>query len=203
MWECAVILGLIVVALGSRKAARAMWTLRARALTPALSRVLSRWVRARSYSEEEFFRADGAPEAWIDRRKRAIDRLSQFFHARHPRSAAWGDTIREGFSDLRFTDANRVPLPFARFMRERFNLCSVVTASDGPRLLDLDGQWTLDVSGAYGVNVAGFGRYKEWMARGLERVKDLGPVWGRSIPSSPRTSPSCAPSRSSMTCPST
>jgi glutamate-1-semialdehyde 2,1-aminomutase len=135
-------------------------------------------VRARSYSDEEFFRADGAPEAWIDRRKRAIDRLSQFFHARHPRSAAWGDTIREGFSDLRFTDANRVPLPFARFMRERFNLCSVVTASDGPRLLDLDGHWTLDVSGSYGVNVAGFARYKEWMARGLERVKDLGPVLG-------------------------
>ncbi len=145
---------------------------------PALSRGLSRWVRARSYSDEEFFRADGAHEAWVDRRKRAIDRLSRFFHARHPRSAAWGDTIREGFSDLRFTDANRVPLPFARFMREHFNLCSVVTASDGPRLQDLDGNWTLDVSGSYGVNVAGFARYKEWMARGLERVKELGPVLG-------------------------
>ena len=63
-------------------------------------------------------------------------------------------------------------------MRERFELCSVVTASDGPYLHDLDGHWTLDVSGSYGVNVAGFARYKEWMARGLERVQDLGPVLG-------------------------
>jgi glutamate-1-semialdehyde 2,1-aminomutase len=91
---------------------------------------------------------------------------------------AWGDAIRSSFSDLRFTDANRVPLPFARFMREHFNLCSVVTASEGPRLRDLDGHWTLDVSGSYGVNVAGFARYKEWMARGLERVRELGPVLG-------------------------
>ena len=34
------------------------------------------------------------------------------------------------------------------------------------------------MSGSYGVNVAGFARYKEWMARGLERVRDLGPVLG-------------------------
>jgi glutamate-1-semialdehyde 2,1-aminomutase len=62
---------------------------------------------------------------------------------------------------LRFTDANRVPFPFVRLMREKFNLCSVVTASDGPKLRDLDDHWTLDVSGSYGVNVAGFERYKE------------------------------------------
>ena len=34
------------------------------------------------------------------------------------------------------------------------------------------------MGGSYGVNVAGFARYKEWMARGLERVRDLGPVLG-------------------------
>jgi glutamate-1-semialdehyde 2,1-aminomutase len=38
--------------------------------------------------------------------------------------------------------------------------------------------WTLDVSGSYGVNVAGFERYKEWIQRGGERVKELGPVLG-------------------------
>ena len=69
-----------------------------------------------------------------------------------------------------------MPLPFARFMQEHFNLASVVTASDGPRLRHLDGHWTLDVSGSYGVNVAGSARYEEWMARGLERTQDLGLV---------------------------
>ncbi|HKW93874.1 MAG TPA: aminotransferase class III-fold pyridoxal phosphate-dependent enzyme, partial [Methylomirabilota bacterium] len=98
--------------------------------------------------------------------------------AAYPRSRAWAAEVGPGFSDLRFADANRVPFPFARVMRERFELCSVVTASDGPRLLDIDGHATLDVGGSYGVNVAGFGRYKEWMAKGLERVRDLGPVLG-------------------------
>jgi glutamate-1-semialdehyde 2,1-aminomutase len=76
--------------------------------------------------------------------------------------------VREGFSDIRFADANRVPFPFARMMREKFDLTTVVTESDGPHLRDLDGQWSLDVSGSYGVNVAGFERYKEWIERGCE-----------------------------------
>ena len=37
-----------------------------------------------------------------------------------------------------------------------------------------DGNWTLDVSGSYGLNVVGFERYKEWIAKGCERVKELG-----------------------------
>jgi glutamate-1-semialdehyde 2,1-aminomutase len=63
-------------------------------------------------------------------------------------------------------------------MRQHFDLASVVTASEGPRLRDLDGHWTLDVSGWYGVNVAGVERYKDWMAKGFERVRELGPVLG-------------------------
>ena len=164
--------------LAARRAAIAARTLRAAALTPRLSRYLSGWVRARSYSDEQFFRADGAGEPWIERRKAGIDRLSSLFEAKHPRSRAWGDAIRDSLSDLRFTDANRVPFPFARVMRERFSLCSVVTESNGPWLRDLDGQWTLDVSGSYGLNVAGFSRYKEWMAKGLERVASAGPGAG-------------------------
>jgi glutamate-1-semialdehyde 2,1-aminomutase len=45
-------------------------------------------------------------------------------------------------------------------------------------LRDLDGGWSLDVSGSYGLNVAGFDRYKEWIQKGWDRVKDLGPVLG-------------------------
>ena len=168
--------GLLLMA--GRKLARVLYTLPARALTPTLSRALARWVRPRPYGDEAFFRADGGDEADVERRKHGLDRLARQLRELSPRSRAWGDTIREGFSDLRFADANRVPPPFARFMREHFNLCAVATASDGPRLQDLDGHWTLDVSGSYGVNVAGVGRYKAWMARGVERVQDLGPVLG-------------------------
>jgi glutamate-1-semialdehyde 2,1-aminomutase len=160
------------------KLVTALLTLRAMALTPTLSRRLSTWVKSRDYSDEEFFRADGAEERWIELRAKAIDRLAVFFQAHYAQSIAWGNEIRDSLSDLRFTDANRVPFPFVRLMREKFNLCSVVTASDGPKLRHLDGHWTLDVSGSYGVNVAGFERYKEWLQKGWEHVKDLGSVLG-------------------------
>src|SRR5262249_21859321 len=151
-------------------------TLRASALTPRLSRWLSGWVRPMSYSDERFFLTDGATDAWVERRKAGIDRLCETLEARSPHSRAWSNRIRGGLSDLRFTDAIRVPFPFARFMRARFDLGAVVTESRGPWLRDLDGQWTLDVGGSYGLNVAGFSRYKQWMARGLELVAELGPV---------------------------
>jgi glutamate-1-semialdehyde 2,1-aminomutase len=172
----AAVLGIAALALGQIVGALA--TLRARALGPALHRRLARWVKPRSYPDAEFFRADGAGESWAARRRQGLERLAAGLRAAYPRSRAWAAEVGPGFSDLRFTDANRVPFPFARVMRERFELCAVVTASDGPRLLDLDGHSTLDVGGSYGVNVAGVGRYKEWMARGLDRVRDLGPVLG-------------------------
>jgi glutamate-1-semialdehyde 2,1-aminomutase len=160
------------------KLTRTLLTIRAKAFMPMISRFLSGWVKTNDYTGQDFFRADGADEKTGLQRQEAFDRLANQFQERHPRSVAWGDAIRESFSDLRFTDASRVPFPFARLMRERFNLCSVVTESEGPNLRDIDDHWSLDVTGSYGVNVAGYDKYKEWMQRGWERVKDLGPVLG-------------------------
>jgi glutamate-1-semialdehyde 2,1-aminomutase len=172
------VVGLLLTLLVLRTLATAFMTMRATALTPALSKRLARWVGSRDYGVGEFFQADGAPEAWAVIRREGLDRLAEGLRTEGPQSLAWGNAIRESFSDLRFTDANRVPFPFVKVMRERFNLATVVTASDGPRLQDLDGRWTLDVSGSYGLNVAGFDRYKDWIRDGWERVKDLGPVLG-------------------------
>ena len=171
-------MGVLIVLLGARRLATTLVTLRARALAPTLLRRLAGWVGRSDYSDEAFFRADRAQEIWVTRRRQGIERLARFFREHHPKSAAWGDAMRETFSDLRFTDANLVPFPFARFMREHFNLAAVVTASDGPRVRDLDDHWALDCGGSYGVNVAGSARYKDWMARGLERVRYLGMVLG-------------------------
>jgi glutamate-1-semialdehyde 2,1-aminomutase len=173
--------GLVALWLGARitRTVRGgLATLRAVALVPMMSRRLAKWVKARDYSGDEFVRADGAGEPWAERRQRGLDRLARRLQEQYARSIAWGNGVRESFSDLRFTDASRVPFPFMRVMLEKFNLCSVVTASDGPRLKNLDGNWTLDVSGSYGLNVAGFDRYKAWMAQAWERVKGLGPVLG-------------------------
>jgi glutamate-1-semialdehyde 2,1-aminomutase len=179
VWMLAALgIGLAVAVLFLLRMGRAVRVLRATSFAPAIARILSAWVKTNEYSGPAFFRADGADEETVAARQRALDRLAAHFQNEHPQSIAWGDRIRDSFSDLRFTDAGRVPFPFARVMRERFNLCSVVTASEGPRLRDIDERWTLDVTGSYGVNVAGYDQYKEWMRNGWERVKDLGPVLG-------------------------
>jgi glutamate-1-semialdehyde 2,1-aminomutase len=174
----AALAGLLLCIYAARRLLVTVMTLRAVALMPALSRKLSNWVKSSDYTEAQFLRADGAQETWAEIRQKALQRLSQLLNSQQAQSIAWANSIRESFSDLRFTDANRVPFPFVRVMREKFNLCSVVTASRGPRLQNLDGHWTIDVSGSYGVNVAGFDRYKEWIQRGWDQVKDLGPVLG-------------------------
>jgi glutamate-1-semialdehyde 2,1-aminomutase len=177
-----ILLGLLLLAVAIRFACRKVVTIfmtwRALAFAPAFSRRLSNWVRSVNYSDQEVFGADGASKRWVEVRNHAIDRLAGFFTTHCPKSIAWGNEIRGSFSDLRFTDANRVPFPFARIIREKFNLCSVVTESKGPKLRDLDGNWNLDVSGSYGLNLAGFDRYKDWMEKGLKKVADLGPVLG-------------------------
>src|SRR5262245_35030164 len=144
------------------RAPRLLADWRARSLTPALSRRLSRWVKSLDYTGDDFFRADGAGPEWVQRRKLAFEELRAVLEQRSKQARSWSEGVREGLSDLRFADANRVPFPFARRMREDFDLCTVVTASEGPRLLDLDGHWTLDVGGSYGVNVVGYDQYKEW-----------------------------------------
>jgi len=172
------LLAALLAAWSLRLLTRALVTVPALAPMPMVSRRLAGWLRARAYTEDELLRADGADGAWVSRRRRGLDDLASRLESQYAQSSAWGRAVREGFSDLRFTDASRVPFPFARVMREKFNLCSVVTASRGPHLQNLDGHWTIDVSGSYGLNVAGFDRYKEWIERGWDRVKDLGPVLG-------------------------
>jgi len=168
----------LLLSVVGRRLALAVSTVPAVAFMPLVARALSRHLRACHYDEEALLRADGAGDAWVARRRAGLNRLASRLRAQYATSIAWGDTIRAGFSDLRFTDASRVPFPFVSVMREKFSVCSVVTASRGPHLQNLDGHWTLDVSGSYGVNVAGFDRYKTWIDRGWARVRDLGPVLG-------------------------
>ena len=77
------------------------------------------WVHAADYSGDAFFSADGAGTSVVGRRSRGTGQPGRYgFTTAHGRSAEWGAGAREGFSDLRFTDANRVPFPFARDARQ-------------------------------------------------------------------------------------
>ena len=175
-WLIAALL-LVLMWNGRRIWARLM-SLRAISPTPMISRLLSGLVGTRHYSEAAFLAADGAPQPVREVRQAAIDNLAKTMRERCPKSEAWGLSVRDGLSDLRFADANRVPFPFAKVMREKFNLCSVAVASEGPYIVDMDGNRNLDIGGSYGVNVAGYDRYKTWIDRGWAKVRDLGPVLG-------------------------
>src|SRR5262245_17491587 len=76
------------------KMRKTLVTARAAATLPILSRRLSHWVKARERSEEELLRADGAPEAWVERRRAGLDRLASVLESRYSASTAWGRTIR-------------------------------------------------------------------------------------------------------------
>lgn len=167
-----------VVATGLSRLLTLAITLRGSALVPRLSRALSKLVRAHAYSPAALLDADGAGAALVARRRRGLDALAETLGSHGDTATAAAASLRAHFSDLRFTDASRVPFPFVAAMRARFDLTSVVTKSRGPYLQHADGRWTLDVSGSYGLNVAGFDRYKVWIERGWARVRDLGPVLG-------------------------
>ena len=86
--------------------------------------------------------------------------------------------VKDGISDLQFTDAYRVPFQFSRYVREHLQAGTFVQSSSGVTVTDLDGNSFYDLTGSYGVNVFGYDFYKECIARGAERVRDLGPVLG-------------------------
>ena len=153
-------------------------SLRVQTRFPSISRLLSHWIKPVSYDDDQFYCADGVPADLVARRRRGLNRLMAGIRRRFPSALAAADPLLAGHSDFRFADANRVPFPFSSFMGKNFSISPVVTDSQGPWLRDQDGQRLLDVSGSYGVNVAGYERYKDWMQRGMEQVRDLGPVLG-------------------------
>lgn len=146
------------------------------------SRRFARLVPFYEYSEAEFFNADSAPATVAAQRRAGFMRLADLFAQRFPKSAAMTANIASGVSDMQFTSRYRVPFQFSSLVRKHFKLGSVLQSSAGPLVTDLDGNQLYDVTGSYGVNVFGYDFYKECMARGAERVHDLGPVLGSLHP---------------------
>lgn len=131
-----------------------------------------------SYDADRFFAADDAPVEVVTRRREGFHRLASGFLERHPRSIAATAEAAEHLSDLQFTRAYRVPFQFSRHLRRHLRLGGVVERTEGPFVVDLDGQRAYDLTGSYGVNVFGHEFYKSCMAEAADRVRDLGVVLG-------------------------
>jgi len=139
---------------------------------------LSRLLPFYDYPDDRFFRADGAPDDIEGRRRAGFARLAAEVRERHPNSLEFARALAASVSDVEFINAYRVPFQFRNRVRDELGVVTVADHSAGPQLRDLDGQWSYDLGGSYGVNLFGSDFYKGCIERGVERAKQLGLVLG-------------------------
>jgi glutamate-1-semialdehyde 2,1-aminomutase len=145
-------------------------------------RRLARLIPYYEYDEEQFFRADDAPQEIAEKRRAAFRRLAALYAERFGKTVRQTKEVADKISDLQFTARYRVPFQFSRMVRQHLNTGSFAVSSSGPTTTDLDGNQRYDLTGSYGVNVFGYDFYKECIERGSERVRELGPVLGTYHP---------------------
>ena len=139
-------------------------------------------IPAYSHSESTFFWSDAAPPDIERRRREGFKRLSALFQQRFPKTIALTQGLQSGISDLAFVNAHRVPFQYRQFVQDHFEIGAIVDASDGPRVRDIDGNWSYDIGGSYGTNLFGSDFYKQSIDRGVERARALGLVLGSYHP---------------------
>jgi glutamate-1-semialdehyde 2,1-aminomutase len=180
------LLGLGVVLMIGRRLALRLQLSRAKHRSLAgharLGRRLARLIPYYEYDEEQFFRADDAPQEIGEKRRAAFRRLAALYAQRFGNTVRQTNEVTGEISDLQFTGRYRVPFQFSSYVRQHLTTGSFAVSSSGPITTDLDGNQRYDLTGSYGVNVFGYDFYKECIERGSARVRDLGPVLGAYHP---------------------
>ncbi|HKP61275.1 MAG TPA: aminotransferase class III-fold pyridoxal phosphate-dependent enzyme [Polyangiales bacterium] len=147
---------------------------------------ISSWLARRlpfyEYDAERFFRSDDAPDEVVQQRLSGFQRLAEFHRTRFSKGVSLTAEVEDGISDLQFTSKYRVPFQFSRKVAAQLKLPAFMASSEGVRVTDLDGNRFYDLSGSYGVNVFGYDFYKQCIAQGSERVRELGPMLGAYHP---------------------
>jgi len=146
------------------------------------SKRLARLLPFYDYDAAQYFCADGAPANVAAQRSAAFEQLAALYATRYAKSAAATAEIYPFIPDMHFTSRYRVPYQFRERVRSSFKGGSMLQASRGVQVCDLDGNWFYDLTGSYGVNVLGYDFYKDCMDRGAALVRDLGPVLGAYHP---------------------
>ena len=147
-----------------------------------LARRIAALIPYYEYDEHRFFRSDDPPESIAIQRRNEFLRLSSDYRERFPLTNALTAQVQSGASDLQFISAYRVPFQYSRFVRQHLAAGSVLESSGGVTVSDLDGNVLYDLANSYGVNLFGYDFYKKCIARGADRVRDLGPVLGSYHP---------------------
>lgn len=147
-----------------------------------MSQIVARLVPYYEYDEEGFFRADDAPADVVELRRNGFRRLKDLLAKKCPQTLALSAELESGVSDVDFTNAYRVPFQFRGIVRRDLRVGNLASESRGVQLRDLDGNWSYDLGGAYGVNLFGYDFYKRCIDRGADRVRNLGPLLGAYHP---------------------
>ncbi len=145
---------------------------------PRIALRASRWLPLYEYTEDQFYNCDGASDEVAQQRRAAFARLSALFRSRSPKTIALSEGLEPDISDLAFVNAYRVPFQFRSHVQRHLKVGAVAEETDGARVKDLDGNWSYDLGGAYGVNLFGVEFYKRCLARGVERSSALGLALG-------------------------
>lgn len=147
-----------------------------------LSRIVARLVPYYEYNEKQFFNSDSAPQDIAAQRRTGFERLANRFRQRSPLTIEKSIALEDGISDVMFTNAYRVPFQYRNYVRQHLATGTILSESSGTRVRDLDGNWSYDLTGSYGVNVFGYDFYKACIDKGAEQVRLLGPVLGAYHP---------------------
>ncbi|MFZ5549736.1 MAG: aminotransferase class III-fold pyridoxal phosphate-dependent enzyme [Pseudomonadota bacterium] len=135
-----------------------------------------------AYDEAGFFGSDGAPAEVQARRRTGFGALAAEFATRWPRSAEATAEARASLPDLQFTGSYRVPFQYSPWLRQQLKLGSLLRASEGVTVEDLDGNVFYDLTGSYGVNLLGYDAYKACIDQAVAEARALGPVLGAYHP---------------------
>ena len=181
------LLGATALALIARKAQSRLVLSRAKhpSLTGhvRMAKRLARLMPAYAFEGQRFFASDDADAALAARRRDGFARLAATFRERYRETRRLTAEVRSGLSDLQFTSRYRVPFQYRDMVGRELGLGTFVERTEGPWLVDLDGNRAFDCTGAYGVNVLGWDFYKRNLHEAEEEARALGPVLGAYHPS--------------------
>jgi glutamate-1-semialdehyde 2,1-aminomutase len=149
---------------------------------PRIALWLSRQVPFYDYDETTFFSSDDAPAETVAVRRAGFERLARALTEHARRSLVMSADLEDTLSDVAFVNAYRVPFQYRSYARKHLRIGSVAAATRGARIQDLDGNWSYDLGGSYGVNLFGVDFYKGCIERGVKRAGELGPVLGAYHP---------------------
>lgn len=126
-----------------------------------------------SIAKKNFFNADGASEEVAATRKKALEGLQAKWKEKYKKCLDFGSELKTLISDVRFTSGRCFP-PFNNVVNEYLDPSMALAKTDGPCVIDIDGNTSYDISGSYGVNVCGYEAYKKFITTGWASAKDKG-----------------------------